>query len=60
MSDDWPLHEDGRRKKVGEMTPTERRGVFKDACDGVKAFFQRPEVQAGIAAALDGDTKRPH
>ena len=28
MSTEWPKHEDGTNKTVGEMTPDEKRAVF--------------------------------
>jgi hypothetical protein len=29
MSTEWPKHEDGTNKSVGEMTPEERRAAFR-------------------------------
>jgi hypothetical protein len=33
MSTEWPKHEDGTNKTVGEMTLEERRVVFLSAAD---------------------------
>ncbi len=61
MSDEnWPRHPDGRRMKMGEMTSVQRREVVADACSALQKWFGKPEVRAGLAAALDGDTKSPH
>jgi len=51
--DNWPRHTDGRRKKVGEMNPEERRSVFKTACDRLGKEFADPRVQAGITRILN-------
>lgn len=57
---DWPKRPDGRNKKVGEMTPDERREVFAASAKRLAAEFQRPEVQAGIAAVLASDPRKPN
>ena len=48
----WPTHEDGTNKRVGEMTPEEKRAVFKAAVERVQAGFERPDVQERFARAL--------
>ena len=57
MSSPWPKHPNGAPKKVGEMTREEQRTVFKAAADRLQREFQRPEVQAGFALALQSDGK---
>lgn len=52
---DWPKHESGRNKLVGEMTPDERKAVFSAATARLKAEFEHPETQAKLAAVLRGD-----
>ncbi|MGD9670275.1 MAG: hypothetical protein AB7U75_14755 [Hyphomicrobiaceae bacterium] len=54
----WPKHEDGSNKKVGEMTREERRGVFKDACAKLQGQFADPRFQAGIERVLSDDNYR--
>lgn len=36
----WPKHQDGRNKKIGEMTTAERRSVMKDAAARLKVEFE--------------------
>lgn len=52
----WPTHPDGTNKRVGDMTPEERKRVFAEAAARVKADFERPEVQRRMAELLDDDT----
>lgn len=52
---DWPKHESGRNKRVGEMTPAERKAVFSAATAKLKAEFEHPDTQAKIAAVLRGE-----
>ena len=56
----WPKHADGSNKKVGEMTAAERREVFAASAQRVAAEFQRPEMQAGVAAVLASDPRKPN
>lgn len=53
---DWPKHKDGRNKKIGEMTPEERRAVFKDAVLRVQKEFDDPRTQEKLKHVLDGGT----
>lgn len=41
----WPKHEDGRLKKIGEMTQDEARGVFKASAQRIKAEIEHPAMQ---------------
>ena len=50
---DWPKHPDGRNKKMGEMTPDERREQFRASLARLKAEFEDPRKQAAIKAAFD-------
>lgn len=50
----WPLHPDGRPKKMGEMTPAERRAQFTDAVQQVKATMERPGMREAMAEFVDG------
>lgn len=56
----WPTRADGTNKTVGEMTQAERREVFTASTQRLSAEFQRPEVQAGFAAVLASDPRRPN
>lgn len=51
---DWPKHESGRNKRVGEMTPAERKAAFSAATSKLKAEFEHPDTQAKIQAVLRG------
>jgi hypothetical protein len=53
---EWPKHPDGSNKRVGDMTPEERRAVFKAAGIRLKAELERPEVQERVAHVLNGGT----
>lgn len=48
----WPTHEDGRRKKIGEMTQDERRAVTVAAASVVKAQIEHPVFQAELQRIL--------
>lgn len=50
----WPIKEDGRPYKMGELSREEQRHQFKVAYAKLQAEFEHPEVQAKLAAALDG------
>ena len=52
---EWPTDDNGKPMKMGDMTPDQRREQIKKACVRVQSDFQRPEVQAGIAAVLSID-----
>lgn len=54
----WPKHQDGSPKKMGEMTPEEREACWTQAAQKVKAELERPEVQARLAAVLNGTSTR--
>jgi hypothetical protein len=51
-TDTWPKRPDGSNMSVGEMTPEQRRAVFGEAVRQTKRYFERPDVRAGIAAAM--------
>ena len=50
----WPTHPDGRPKKMGEMTPEERRAQFRDAAATVKTKMEAPAVQQALREFVDG------
>jgi hypothetical protein len=52
----WPTHDDGRPKKMGEMTPDERKACWRDAALKVKAEMESPAMQAKLAAILVNPT----
>lgn len=56
---DWPKHPDGRPMKMGEMTAEQRREQTTKAVNRLQAWFDKPEVKAGLAAALDADPNKP-
>lgn len=58
--DNWPKHPDGRNKKLGELPKEQQMEIVRRAAEKVAAEFQRPEVQAGLAAVLDADPRCPH
>lgn len=49
----WPTHADGRPKKMGEMTPEERREQTSQAVEVVKKDFEDPGMQKRLQKALD-------
>lgn len=51
----WPKHPDGTNKRVGDMTPEEKRAVFQAATLRLKAEFEQPDMQAKMAAVLNGE-----
>lgn len=57
---DWPKHSDGRPYRLGEMTPAQRRAAWVAAVEKTKAYFERPEVKAGIAAVCGSNNERPN
>lgn len=57
MSDTWPKHQDGRNKKIGEMTPDERKRVARESVAVIKAEFEDPRHQAAIKAYLEEDAE---
>ena len=52
----WPKHADGRNKKIGEMTPDERRQVANDAGRKLQAEFDdhTSQFRRGVEAILFG------
>lgn len=48
----WPTREDGTNKRVGEMTPEERKEVFATAAKRTQQHFERPDIQAGLKEML--------
>lgn len=52
--DNWPTHPDGRPKKMGEMTPEERRAQFAAAATTVRAQLEQPAMQQAMKEYLDG------
>lgn len=50
----WPTHQDGRPKKMGEMTPEERKAQFRDAVATVKSRIETPAMQQALREFLDG------
>jgi hypothetical protein len=50
----WPMHPDGRQKKMGEMTPEERKAQFKDAVQRVKTTMETPAMRQAIQEYVDG------
>lgn len=43
---------DNANKRLGDMTPAERRAAIKAACVRLEKEFARPEVQKALADAL--------
>jgi hypothetical protein len=50
----WPLHADGRPKKIDEMTPDERKALFKDAAQRVNATMEATAMREAIREFVDG------
>lgn len=48
------MHPGGRPKKMGEMTPEERREQFRDAVAIVKARIETPAMQQALREFVDG------
>ncbi len=54
MSEDqWPKRDDGSNKTVGEMTPDERREVFKRSAERNRRLFERPDFQKAIEKVIN-------
>lgn len=51
----WPRHDDGRPKKIGEMEPAERSKIIQRACERVKAEFESPAMQEAMKAVLTAE-----
>jgi len=51
-TDAWPKHQDGRPKKMGEMTRDEQLRVSRKACDRLKAKLEHPRMQEEVGALL--------
>lgn len=45
LDDNWPKHEDGSPKNIGEMTSEEQLAVFTRAGKRLEAEFNTPAVQ---------------
>jgi hypothetical protein len=52
----WPVHPNGRPKKMREMTPAERKAQFKDAAQQVKVTMETPAMREAIQEYVDGTT----
>lgn len=50
----WPTHPDGRPKKMGEMTPEERKAQFKDAAHRAKVTVETPAMRQAFQEYVDG------
>lgn len=46
----WPKHEDGRNKRMGEMTKEEQDVQIKASCARLKAEIESPEFAAALKA----------
>ena len=47
----WPTHPNGENKKMGEMTPEERRACVKASVSRLKAEFENPKNQEALSRA---------
>lgn len=56
--DTWPKHADGRPKKMGEMTPDERRACTKASVARLKAEFENPTHQDAMEKVLSKTVER--
>jgi hypothetical protein len=52
----WPTHENGRPKKMGELTPEEKSAQITSAASTVRAEFEHPAMQQAVSEFLDGTT----
>lgn len=50
----WPIREDGRTYKLGELSREEQQRQWKAAGRRVQAEFDHPEVKAKLSAVLAG------
>lgn len=50
----WPIKDDGRPYKMGELSRDEQRRQFKAAGAKLQAEFEHPAVKEKLAAVLDG------
>lgn len=50
----WPMHTDGRPKKMGEMTLDERRAQIGSASATIRGELSQPAVQQAMREFLDG------
>jgi hypothetical protein len=48
MDDNWPKHPDGTPKKIGEMTPEERKQQTEIACKRLKRELESPEFVKAV------------
>jgi len=51
----WPTDENGKNKRVGDMTREEQRAVFAASCKRLQAEFEHPAMQAKLSAVLRGE-----
>lgn len=50
----WPIHEDGRPYKMGELTRDEQRHQWRIAGNRLQREFDDPAVKEKLSAILDG------
>lgn len=50
----WPIRDDGRPYKMGELPRDEQVRLFKAAGRRIHAEFEHPATKAKLAAILDG------
>jgi hypothetical protein len=55
MNAKWPVHNNGRPKKIGEMNAEERHAVFEAGVKRVKSQFESPKFQKAISDFLSDD-----
>lgn len=53
MTPRWPTHPDGRPKKMGELTPAERRAQVRTAMARLKQEMESPEFAEALKRAAD-------
>ena len=50
----WPIKEDGRPYKMGDLSPDEQHRQFRAAAQRLQAEFDQPAVKAKLSAILAG------
>jgi hypothetical protein len=50
----WPIKEDGRPYKMGELSADEQRRQFRGAVRRLQTEFEHPAVKEKLGAILDG------